>query len=471
MIELESFTLYKILKNKDTELFSKLSASFFSGYNLALFKKLENYYTVHQTLCSLDEFTNLKKDIVIDNYFKKYVLDPSYATLDLDNTFLCRQLEENFTKRHVLEGLDTLLTDFNNLETGEIVDILGNIQLDLNNNLPRQDELFDVADIETFPDAETFVIYPSGLSNHWDSVNGGFALQELVLLGGRRGSGKSIISLNALRTRYEQGHTVALFSIEMRYKEVYDRLMSSISGVPFLNLYKNTTTVAEKMKLAEARLKFWYEDTIAAQKVLSEFQTNGEFKEFDKQVRKLPKKQNRFYIIDDTKLSLGRIEHYMKKFSSEHPNFSMSVVDYLNIVEIPDRINWQSQITIADNLKVMARKYNQTVMSPYQIAEDGEARFAKGILDSADKSIIFMPQDQQDQQNQETNNINLLKMYTSKIRNGMPLTFDIGINWPTVRVYPSGQIINSQLLPGEKYGSDSTPKRNTENAMDLIIDQ
>ena len=68
MIELESYTLYKILKNKDTELFSKLSASFFSGYNLALFKKLENYYTVHQTLCSLDEFTNLKKDIVIDNY-------------------------------------------------------------------------------------------------------------------------------------------------------------------------------------------------------------------------------------------------------------------------------------------------------------------------------------------------------------------------------------------------------------------
>jgi hypothetical protein len=62
-------------------------------------------------------------------------------------------------------------------------------------------------------------------------------------------------------------------------------------------------------------------------------------------------------------------------------------------------------------------------------------------------------------------------MYTSKIRNGRPLTFDIGINWPTVRVHPSGQIVNSQLLPGEKYGSDSTPKRNTENAMDLIIDQ
>mgnify|MGYP002638718295 CR=1 FL=1 len=467
MIEIESYTLYKILKNANTELFSKLSASFFTGYNLALFKKIENYYTATQSLCSLDEFTNLKKDIVVDNYFQKYVLDPEYENLVLDDSFLCRQLEENYTKRHVLDGLDTLLTDYDNLETGEIVDMIGNIQLDLNNSLPRQDELFDVADIESFPDAETFIIYPSGLSNEWDSVNGGFALQELVLLGGRRGSGKSIISLNALRTRYEQGHTVALFSIEMRYKEVYDRLMSSVSGVPFLHLYKSQTSVQEKMKLAEARLKFWYEDTISAQELLYDFQTNGEYKEFDKQIKKIPKKKNRFYIVDDTKLSLSRFDHYQRKFSSEHENYSMSVVDYLNIVEIPDRINWQSQIIIADNLKVSARKYNQTVMSPYQIAEDGEARFAKGILDSADKSIIFMPQDQQEQENQSPDTISLLKMYTSKIRNGRPLTFDIGIHWPTVRVYPSGQLHNSQLLPGEKYGSDDN--NNKENATDILI--
>jgi hypothetical protein len=145
----------------------------------------------------------------------------------------------------------------------------------------------------------------------------------------------------------------------------------------------------------------------------------------------------------------------------------MAVVDYLNIIEIPDRINWQSQITLADNLKVFARKYNITMLSPYQIAEDGEARFAKGILDSADKSLIFMPQDQQEQQNQDPNHISLLKMHTSKIRNGRPISFDIGINWPTVKVRPSGRIINAQLMPGEKYGSDNQPSK--EKAMDLLV--
>jgi hypothetical protein len=58
-------------------------------------------------------------------------------------------------------------------------------------------------------------------------------------------------------------------------------------------------------------------------------------------------------------------------------------------------------------------------------------------------------------------------MYTSKIRNGRPLTFDIGIHWPTVRVYPSGQLHNSQLLPGEKYCSDDN--NNKENATDILI--
>lgn len=459
MIEIESYTLFKILKNKNTELFSKLSSSFFTGYNEVLYKKLENYYLANNFLCSLDEFTQLRKDIVLDSYYKKYILDPEFESVDLDDSFIYRQLEENYTKRKVLNGVEELLADFDNKETGEVIDTLEQINTDINSSMPKKDELFDVADIETFPEQETFIIYPSGLSNEWDSVNGGFALQELVLLGGRRGSGKSIISLNAIRTRYEQGHTVALFSIEMRYKEVYDRLMSSISGVPFLTLYKNETSTAEKLRLGEARLKFWYQDTIAAQKVLQHLLDTGAYKEFDKQIVKLPKKENRFFIVDDTSLTLGRIDYYMKKFQ-KYKNYTMSVVDYLNIVKIPDNLHWQSQITIADSLKVGARKYNQTVLSPYQISEDGEARFAKGILDSADKSLIFMPQDQQEQQTASVEEISRLKMFTSKIRNGRPLTFEIGINWPTVRVYPSGQIVKSQLLPGEKYDSDSVRKNN-----------
>ena len=45
-------------------------------------------------------------------------------------------------------------------------------------------------------------IYTSGLSAEFDNINGGFATQELVMLGDKRGSGKSIISLNLASTDF-----------------------------------------------------------------------------------------------------------------------------------------------------------------------------------------------------------------------------------------------------------------------------
>jgi replicative DNA helicase len=74
-------------------------------------------------------------------------------------------------------------------------------------------------------------------------------------------------------------------------------------------------------------------------------------------------------------------------FSSKYPNFNMGVVDYINIVKHENQKDWQTQITIADNLKSLSRKYDITMLSPYQIDATGEARFAKGILDSADQKF------------------------------------------------------------------------------------
>jgi len=78
------------------------------------------------------------------------------------------------------------------------------------------------------------------------------------MLGGRRGSGKSIISLNLAINRFLQGNTVAFFTIEMRYKEVYDRVLSIISGVPFLDIFRNQLTDAQKITMAKAKFENFY---------------------------------------------------------------------------------------------------------------------------------------------------------------------------------------------------------------------
>jgi replicative DNA helicase len=465
MIEVESFTLFRVLKNVDLELFSKIKEQHFTGYNLFIYKKINSYYTANKTLPTIDEFEHLPQSEVVQNYFKNIIKNPDYDVLIIDSGFLVRQLEDNSVKRNVLNSLEDILKDYETLEASEVRDSLDKLALDLNANNTNKEEFFDASELDMFSEDEAFVLYPTGLSNDFDSVNGGFALQEAVLLGGRRGSGKSIITLNALRHRYEMGHTVILFSIEMRYKEQYNRLMSQVSGVPFLSIYKNELTLEDKLKLAEARVKFWYKDTEEAQELVHKVKKDKDFKEFDELCGKLKQKDNRFIIIDQISLDLSKINYYLRLVKEKYNNFTMAGVDYLNIVKIQDRLNWQSQITISDNLKEYARSYDITLMSPYQMDADGEARFAKGILDSADKSLIFMPQEQQEQQ-QDSGHISSLKVYTAKIRNGRPITFEIHIDWSIVKVYPAGKIHNEQLLPGEKYSSDSQIDKS--GAMDLI---
>lgn len=465
MIEIETYAIYKILKDNDLDLFCRVKEQFFTGYNLHVYKKLESYYNSNKVLPSLEEVEHLPMGNVVQNYYKVHIKEADYEDKVLDQNFLVRQLEEQYTKRDVLNKLSNIIDDFETLEVGEVTELFDSMVLELNSKIVNTEEFFDAADVDMFSKDDDFVLFPTGLSNEFDSVNGGFALQELVLLGGRRGSGKSIITLNALRARYEMGHTVALFSIEMRYKEQMARLMSMVSGVPFLSIYKGEVSTEDNLKLASAKISFWYKDTEKARAVLKRLYSTKDYVEFEASCRGLEKKDNRFIIIDQIALGMNKINYYLRQIKSKYHNFTMAAMDYLNIIKIEDRLNWQSQIVIADTLKEHARNYNLTVMSPYQMDADGEARFAKGILDSADKSLIFMPQEQTEQQ-QGPDHISQLKVHTAKIRNGRPISFMLHINWSMVRVFPEGALVNEALLPAEKYGSDSVI--NKGGAMDLI---
>ena len=141
-------------------------------------------------------------------------------------------------------------------------------------------------------------------------------------------------------------------------------------------------------------------------------------------------------------------------FHSKYSSFTMGVVDYINIVKYEDQKDWKSQIAIAEALKLMSRKYDITMFSPYQIDAGGEARFAKGILDSADRGFNFFPPNENDDPNR-------IIVHTTKIRNGKAMNFDIGMNWECTKVVSAdSHLINEKPLGIAKYGSDKTESEN-----------
>ncbi len=451
-LDLQKVTLRRLLDTQNHELYSKISGEYFTGINRIVYGKIEAFYKANLRLPSIDEFQLIKKDDVFQEYLDTEIIVEDNVNETIADEFLVAQLQDYFIREETIDFLDKFVDSLDNLEKIEIVDKFQTHMLHLNSAIPYDDELYDVAKLDFFPSEDDFQIFPTGLSAEYDAINGGFATQELVLIGGRRGSGKSIISLNLALNRYFEGNTVAFFSVEMRYKEVYDRVLSIISGVPFLDLFKNKLNDGQKIDLAEAKFKHFYEESDLTKNLLGELKQNKDFKRFESRVKtEKPKlKDHRLFLIDDESLTLNRIDHYCNMFSSKYPDYNMAVVDYLNIVKHPDQKNWTSQIEIADNLKSLARKHDVTMLTPYQIDATGEARYAKGILDAADRGLNFFPPPENEQREQE----NKLTIHTTKIRNGKHMSFDVFMDWSCVKIDPNqSSLISEKPHNAVKFGS------------------
>ena len=451
-LDLQKVTLSRLLDTQNHELYSKISGEYFTGINRIVYGKIEAFYKANLRLPSIDEFQLIKKDDVFQEYLDTEIIVEDNVNETIADEFLVAQLQDYFIREETIDFLDKFVDSLDNLEKIEIVDKFQTHMLHLNSAIPYDDELYDVAKLDFFPSEDDFQIFPTGLSAEYDAINGGFATQELVLIGGRRGSGKSIISLNLALNRYFEGNTVAFFSVEMRYKEVYDRVLSIISGVPFLDLFKNKLNDGQKIDLAEAKFKHFYEESDLTKNLLGELKQNKDFKRFESRVKtEKPKlKDHRLFLIDDESLTLNRIDHYCNMFSSKYPDYNMAVVDYLNIVKHPDQKNWTSQIEIADNLKSLARKHDVTMLTPYQIDATGEARYAKGILDAADRGLNFFPPPENEQREQE----NKLTIHTTKIRNGKHMSFDVFMDWSCVKIDPNqSSLISEKPHNAVKFGS------------------
>jgi replicative DNA helicase len=397
----------------------------------------------------MQEFYESQK---IEN-IKEYLESQIYAEIPeeqyLSSQFIADQLQDYFIREETINWLEKFMDQLENLERVEIIDSIQNHVLELHKFLPEGEELFDVATIDSFLGEEKFIMYSSGLSTEYDAINGGFGLEELIMFGGRRGSGKSIITLNAAKHQFERNDNSVLFmSIEMRYVEVYYRLMSMLSGIPFMRFIKNELSLQNKLELAKTKLDTFYQTTDEATDLYNSLVKTGNLKEFDYALKtgKIPFKDKRFHIVDDVNLSLAKIDHYLNLMTKKY-DVKMCVIDYLNIVKVEDRMDWKSQIGIADQLKTLSRKYKVMMVSPYQIDATGEARFAKGVLDSADRSFRFTPADLNEDPS-------ILPFEITKIRNGKSMKFNVHMDWDCLKVVPeSSKVIEGKIL--NKYGNDT----------------
>jgi replicative DNA helicase len=338
-------------------------------------------------------------------------------------------LIDTYTQNLTISLLDKYLDKLPQYDTDEIKENLANIVLNLDEKTLTTEGVYTMSDILLFRDADEVARerIPLGLNNTFDAIVR-TCRQEYVLIGGKRGSGKSLTAANVLTNQYEMGNTAVYFTIEMSGYETLQRTMSILANVNHQRLKQEKLTDEELLQVIKARAGMYVDSDDLVQKFIKD-KNKYKFEEALVSTKEL-KPDNQMIIIDDRNLGLTTIDVQVSKLKAKFGDkLTVVVIDYINQIRVEGSANydWQPQVAVSTKLKELARKYDVLVVSPYQIDATGEARFAKGILDAADISLVLTAHDKED---------SAITFETTKIRGAAEMTFTSPMNWETLRVSP-----------------------------------
>ena len=456
-MDVSAVVLNKLLTEQSLDIWAKLKLVFLDSAYSSLYSIINKHYEKYGALPSFDD---------LELTLREGPASKTLATLkltdvpDVSAEVALDALIDHYTQSETVKLLDKFVDKIPLYDSNEIKENLATIALTIEEKTHTSEKVFTMADIMMFQHPEQLEkerVY-LGLNNTFDSVLGGVARQELILIGGKRGSGKSITSSNIFINQYESGNSSLYFSIEMTAYETMQRNLAILANVNLQNLKQNKLTADEVLRVIKCRAGM-FENT--EELVLDYLRHRDKFKFEETLVRNFKlKPDNQMIVIDDRDLTLGAIDLHIGKTKAKFGDkLGVVVVDYLNqiVLEGNSQYDWQPQIEVSKKLKNLARKYEVVIVSPYQIDASGEARFAKGILDAADIALVMEAHEK---------DVQAISFETTKIRGGKEMAFTCPIDWDTLRISPQSIDKPSKKEPVKKAGK-KTDNQVQEPAIDL----
>jgi len=371
--------------------------------------------------------------------------------VEADAEILLEFLKSDYANQLTMDGIDKLLdksvafeTPTDSIEALQVIvqDIEDKIDIDTGGESMQRIELFESE--EAMSSRVTL-----GLNTEYDA-NIQFSPEDLVLLGGRRGAGKSIVCANLVADSYEKDESAMYFTIEMNQRETLQRIVSMSARVSHYRLKNRTLHPDELQRVA----KWWSARYIDGEEFYEKhYSLELAFDEYHSKLCKLPLKDTRFDIIYDSQLTIPKLQSELeRKVPILRPK--KIIVDYLNKVQLhasPSKrgqFDWTEQIEVADKLKKLAQKYKVPIFAPYQTDASGEARFAKGILDAADASFSLDAHTKDDM---------AITFNCTKMRSNDEVNFCSVMDWETLKLGPQTAIIKEKDEDAEEIADGPTP--------------
>ena len=425
-MNLPSALLKQIITQEDFDTWGNLRENYLPAEYQALHKVMHTHV---KNFGHLPTFEDLKLSIR-DRKLREKTFAIEAVDIDVDAWMLLEYLKNEYAQVEILDELDKFVEKTIAISSAEEnVEVLQQIVLDIGDRVDLKAPEENMQTISLFDSEKNLKKYlPLGLNDEYDQKLK-FSPRDLVLVGGRRGAGKSLTCVNIANNVYNQGRSSSYFTIEMDSRSILQRMCALGARVPIGRLATRNLTSTEWNRVAE----WWANRFVDGVDLLPDFY---ESRDFDTLHTELSKKKltpdRQLDVIYDPVLSLSRIRKELESKINQ-TDVGVIIVDYLNQVKRSNapskggQYDWTEQIEVSKTLKSMAQEYEVPVFSPYQTDNTGEARFAKGILDAADAAYTIETWSPED----ECITFNCTKMRSAKMEG-----FTSVMDWETLKIGP-----------------------------------
>jgi replicative DNA helicase len=433
-VDLASALLKQVISQQDIATWTALRKNYLPAEHTALYDKIASFV---ERFTKLPSFEELKFDAKSKQLQQKIAIIEK-VEVEAEAELLLEFLKSDYAQQLVFENIEKLIESSAAFESpNDTIESLQNIIVDIEKKIDLEVSQESMQRIELFEPEENMERYVGlGLNKDFDSQIM-FSPEDLILIGGKRGSGKSITCSNIVSSAYENNNSSIYFTIEMNQREILQRVASIGAGVSHYRLKNRTLSAEEIVKVA----KWWagrYEGGLDL--FVKEYSINTSFDEFHAKLAVLPLREARFEIVYDPELTVSKIRSELeRKVPIIRPK--VVVVDYINQVKLSKvaskkgQYDWTEQIEVSKFLKTMAQKYKVPIVSPYQIDASGEARFAKGILDAADAAFTL---------DAHTKDDNAITFNCTKMRSFSETDFTSYMDWETLKIGPDSTTVKEK---------------------------
>ena len=440
-MNLASAFLKQVLELQDFESWAAVRKQYLPSEYHRLFTEIDKHC---EKFHKLPTFEDLKLKLR-DSSTKELLFAVDSLEVDVDAYMLLQYLKNEYAQKEILHELEDYVDNSMSFEDAEeSVGHLHQIVLDVQDKVELQDPQESMQRIPLFEsDDEIGKYLPLGLNaDHDFEIT--FSPRDLILVGGRRGAGKSITCANIANNVYASGKSAIYFTIEMDSRAILQRCCAIATEIPFSRLKSKNLSIVEWEKVAT----WWANRYQDSQDKLTEYREHRNFEKLHDCLRTscelLPTQL--LEVFYDPSLTIAKIRAELDKKIKGKMDVGVIIVDYINQVKrsaMPSRsgqYDWTEQIEVSKALKSMAQEYETPVFSPYQTDASGEARFAKGILDAADAAYAMEPWSQQD---------GCITFDCVKMRAAAMRSFTSTMNWETLKIGP-----DTALNPKESADND-----------------